>query len=77
MIILLPIFIGIAIIGYMMAKPYVREYKRDKVRSLPFKKKWRKIIQQRMPYFRQMPADLQLQLKQHIQVFITEKEFIG
>lgn len=77
MIILLPIFIGIAIIGYMMAKPYVLEYKRDKVRSLPFKKKWRKIIQQRMPYFRQMPTDLQLQLKQHIQVFITEKKFIG
>lgn len=29
-----------------------------------------------MPYFRQMPADLQLQLKQHIQVF-SGKTFIG
>lgn len=77
MIILLLLFIGIAIIGYLVAKPYWREYKRDKVRDLPFKKEWRKIIQQRMPYFRQMPADLQLQLKQHIQVFITEKNFIG
>ena len=24
-----------------------------------------------------MPADLQLQLKQHIQVFLAEKEFVG
>ena len=77
MIILLPLFIGIAIIGYLVAKPYWREHKRDKIRSRPFKKKWRKIIQQRMPYFKQMPADLQLQLKQHIQVFIAEKDFIG
>ncbi len=77
MIILLPLFIGIAIIGYLVAKPYWREHKRDKMRSRPFKKQWRKIIQQRMPYFKQMPADLQLQLKQHIQVFIAEKDFIG
>ena len=77
MIILLPLFIGIVIIGYLVARPYWREHKRDKIRSRPFKKQWRKIIQQRMPYFKQMPADLQLQLKQHIQVFIAEKDFIG
>ena len=74
---LLPIFIGVLIIGYSVGKPYWREYQRDKIRSQPFKKEWRKIIQQRMPYFRQMPADLQLQLKQHIQVFLAEKKFIG
>ena len=77
MIILLPLFIGIGIIGYLMAKPRLREHKRNKVRALPFKKEWRKIIQQRMPYFKQMPTDLQLQLKKHVQVFISEKEFIG
>ena len=70
-------FIAIAIIAYLIAKPYWREHQRDKLRSLPFKKKWRTILQQRMPYFRQMPTDLQLQLKQHIQVFIAEKNFIG
>ena len=30
-----------------------------------------------MPYFRKLPADLQLQLKKHIQVFIAEKHFVG
>jgi hypothetical protein len=74
---LLPLFTAVLIIGYSVGKPYWREYQRNKIRSQPFIKQWRKIIQQRMPYFRQMPADLQLQLKQHIQVFLAEKEFIG
>lgn len=73
----LPLFIGVLLIAYSAGKPYWREYRREKIRCQPFKKDWRKIIQQRMPYFRQMPADLQLQLKAHIQVFIAEKNFIG
>lgn len=74
---LLPIFIGVLLIGYSVGKPYWREYQRDKIRQQLFKKQWRKIIQQRMPYFRKMPADLQLQLKQLIQIFLAEKKFIG
>ena len=73
----LPIIIGVLLIGYSVGKPYWRSYQRNKIGNRPFKKEWRKIIQQRMPYFRQMPADLQLQLKQHIQVFLAEKNFIG
>ncbi|WP_076418969.1 M90 family metallopeptidase [Colwellia sp. UCD-KL20] len=74
---LLPIIICVLLIGFSVGKPYWREYKRGVIRKKPFNKQWRKIIQQRMPYFRGMPADLQLQLKQHIQVFLAEKEFIG
>ena len=74
---LLPIFIGLILIAYLAGKPRWQEYKRKLSKGKPFKKEWRKIIQQRMPYFRKMPADLQLQLKQHIQVFIAEKEFVG
>lgn len=74
---LLPIVIAIVLIGYSVGKPRWREYQRDKIRRQPFSREWRKILQQRMPYFRGMPADLQLQLKQHIQVFIAEKRFVG
>ena len=74
---LLPVLIGVILIGYSVGKPYWRSYQRDKIIRKPFPKQWRKILQQRMPYFRQMPADLQLQLKQHIQVFLVEKNFIG
>jgi len=73
----LPIIIGILLISYVLTKPYWRERQRNKIRQRPFKKQWRKILTQRVPYFRKMPADLQLQLKQHIHVFIAEKNFIG
>jgi hypothetical protein len=73
----LPIFIGIVIIGYLTFKPYWIAHKRYLIQQKPFKKEWRRIIQKRMPYFKQMPTDLQLQLKKHIQVFLSEKEFVG
>lgn len=73
----LPVAIAVILIAYSIGKPRWRNYQRNKIRQQPFNKSWRKIIQQRMPYFRRMPTDLQLQLKQHIQVFIAEKNFIG
>lgn len=74
---LLPALIGTAIIAYIFGRSYLVERKRDIVRAKPFPEKWRKIIRARMPYFQQMPTDLQLQLKKHIQVFLAEKEFLG
>lgn len=74
---LLPILIGILLISYSAGKPYWIDYQRNKIRQQPFKKQWRHIIQQRMPYFKKMPTDLQLQLKDHIKVFLAEKNFIG
>ncbi len=73
----LPLVIAALLIGYSAGKPYWREHQRNKIRQQPFKKEWRQVLQKRMPYFRQMPADLQLQLKQHIQVFKVEKHFVG
>lgn len=77
MSLILPILVAVLLIGYSVGKPYWREHQRNKIRSRPFKKQWRTIIKQRMPYFKQMPTDLQLQLKQHIQVFLAEKNFVG
>lgn len=74
---ILSLLIGALIIGYIVGKPYWREIQRNKIKKQPFKKDWRKIIQHRMPYYQKMPADLQLQLKELIQVFIAEKRFIG
>jgi Mlc titration factor MtfA (ptsG expression regulator) len=74
---IIPLFIGTAIIIFLIGKPYWREYKRNRAKRLPFKKQWRKIIQHRMPYFKKMPTHLQLQLKEHIQVFLSEKKFVG
>lgn len=67
----------ILIIGLVVGQPYWRQWQRRRVLAKPFPDAWRKILKQRMPYFRALPADLQLQLKKHIQVFIAEKAFIG
>lgn len=61
----------------LVGQPYYRAYRRRKIRSRAFPPAWREILRQRVPYFRKLPADLQLQLKQHIQVFMAEKKFIG
>jgi hypothetical protein len=52
-------------------------HRRQKLRDQPFPARWRKILQKRVPLVRSLPTDLQLQLKQQIQVFMAEKTFIG
>lgn len=74
---ILPIVIAVFLIGWSVSRPYWRNYKRRLITQQPFQKDWRKILKKRIPYFRHMPVDLQLQLKQHIQIFIAEKKFIG
>lgn len=64
-------------IGWIVGRPWYVEQRRKRIRARPFPDPWRKILQRHMPYFRSMPADLQLQLKAHIQVFIEEKQFVG
>ena len=77
MAIVFTLLLGAAIIAAVILPAYVRRYKRRKLMAQPFPASWRAIIKRRLPYFRALPADLQLQLKKHIQVFIAEKQFIG
>lgn len=69
--------LALLLIAWLIGQPYLTERKRRAIRARPFPKAWRAILQRRVPYVRALPADLQLQLKQHIQVFLTEKPFIG
>jgi Mlc titration factor MtfA (ptsG expression regulator) len=69
--------LALLLVGWIAGRPWLTEYRRGKIRRQPFPAHWRGILQQRVPYFRRLPADLQLQLKKHIQVFIAEKPFIG
>ena len=62
---------------WMASVPVRTAWRRQRLRSQPFPAEWRDILRRRVPYFRQMPVDLQLQLKRHIQVFMAEKPFIG
>ncbi len=62
---------------WLLGQPYLLARRRQKLRAQPFPAAWRDILRQRVPYVRALPADLQRQLKQHIQVFVAEKAFIG
>jgi Mlc titration factor MtfA (ptsG expression regulator) len=67
----------LALMAWLLREPLFAGWRRNRIRRSPFPEAWRQILRRRMPYFRSMPADLQLQLKKHVQVFLAEKPFIG
>lgn len=69
--------VALLLVTWLAAEPTLIAWRRRKLRAQPFPPAWRDILKQRVPYARRLPADLQLQLKRHIQVFIAEKEFVG
>jgi hypothetical protein len=69
--------LGLLAFAWFGSEPLLVEYRRWKVRRHPFPAEWREILRRRVPYFRSLPADLQLQLKKRMQVFLAEKPFIG
>lgn len=66
-----------AFIVWLVGEPSWIERRRRRVRRQPFPAAWREILRRRVPYVRGLPADLQLQLKKLMQVFLAEKVFIG
>ena len=69
--------LALLFIAWLLGEPWLVERRRQRIRAQPFPADWRDILKRRVPYVRALPADLQLQLKQHIQVFVAEKAFIG
>lgn len=67
----------VLVLIWLLREPLFTGWRRRRVRRQPFPPEWRQILRRRVPYFRAMPADLQLQLKKHIQVFLAETPLIG
>jgi Mlc titration factor MtfA (ptsG expression regulator) len=67
----------LAAASWLWGPPLARELSRARIRGRPFPPAWRQVLRERMPLFRRLPADLQLQLKKHVQVLLAEKPFIG
>ncbi|MEY8874982.1 MAG: zinc-dependent peptidase [Leptothrix sp. (in: b-proteobacteria)] len=64
-------------VGRWVTQTARQERRRARVRSAPFPAAWRRILRRRVPLVARLPAELQLRLKRHIQVFLAEKPFIG
>lgn len=68
---------ALGLILVLLGQPWLRAYRQRRILMHPFPAHWRRVLRHRVPMLRRMPVDLQLQLKQLIQVFIAEKAFIG
>ena len=77
MALLLITVLALLLIVALLAEPWLSARRRARIRSQPFPSRWRTILQRRVPIWRQLPTNLQLQLKKHIQVFVAEKAFLG
>ncbi|MCW9029277.1 MAG: zinc-dependent peptidase [Kangiella sp.] len=62
---------------WILSSNYRKKRKRQQVASQPFPKEWRQILRNNLPFFYKMPTDLQLQLKDKMQIFLAEKDFVG
>ena len=69
--------LAVLLIAWLAGQPLLQRMRRHRVRAQHFPAPWRTILRRRVPLVAHLPADLQRQLKQHIQVFIAEKAFIG
>ena len=69
--------VTVLILAAIISRPWRVRLQRRRIARRPFPDAWRRILRARLPWFRAMPADLQLQLKGRIQVFLEEKNFIG
>lgn len=66
-----------AVLAWLAGPALLATLRRARVRRQPFPRAWRDILRRRMPAFARLPADLQLQVKKHVQVLVAEKPFIG
>ena len=68
---------AVLLIALFAGQPLMERMRRRRLMARPFPAAWRNILRRRVPLVACLPANVQRQLKQHIQVFIAEKPFIG
>lgn len=69
--------VGAALVAYWALGPRWLAWRRSRLVEVPFPEAWRRILRQRVPLVARLPADLQLQLRRRMQVFIAEVPFVG
>jgi len=78
---LLPILIvtilALLLIAWLIWQPRLVTQRRVHQQGQAFPPAWRAIIRRNVPLAASLPADLQVQLRRHIQVFLAEKAFVG
>jgi hypothetical protein len=70
------LLLGLALVAWFAAGPSLLALRRARIARRPFPPAWRAVLR-RWPLYRRLPADLQLQLKRQIQVFLHDKRIVG
>ena len=68
---------ALLLVAAIAGAPRWRTWRRQAWAGRPFPAAWRTILRRRVPLYRQLPADLQQQLRRRILVFLAEKPFLG
>jgi MtfA peptidase len=68
---------ALLLVAAIAGGPRWRAWRRQVWASRPFPAEWRNILRRRVPLYRQLPPDLQQQLRRRILVFLAEKPFLG
>ncbi len=76
-IVLILLALGLGVAAWFMSEPARTARRRRRLRAQPFPAAWRELVRRRVPFVSRLPADLQIQLKRHVLVFLDEKRFIG
>jgi hypothetical protein len=74
---LLLLTLGLIPLTWLIGEPLYRRWQQRRLARRPFPAVWRSILMRRVPLYRRLPTDLQLQLKRRIQVFLAQTPFIG
>jgi hypothetical protein len=69
--------ISAALIAAVLAAPWVRRRRRDRLHHEAFPVSWEAILTRNLPAYRRLSPDLREQLQQAMRVFLAEKVFIG
>jgi Mlc titration factor MtfA (ptsG expression regulator) len=69
--------LAVLYVGWLLTSPRRARHRRARLRRQGFPEAWQRILRRRVKSYRRLPAQLQQQLKEHMQVFLAEKDFIG
>lgn len=75
--ILIVTVLALLLIAWLIWQPRLVSQRRERQQAEAFPPAWRAIIRRNVPLAASLPADLQMQLRRHIQVFLAEKAFVG
>jgi len=67
---------GLGVAAWFAAEPWLREFRRRRLRARPLSEAQRTLLR-RLPLYRRLPPRLQAELRGHLQVFLAEKRFVG